>query len=164
VQAASQDTEGTVDRSVLAHPLFANVSMAHLASLVEDLPGVGQPRWRGGGAAWPVTRWCEETRAGCVGARCRLLFVDRLVVMSAYWLNLPGPHDLVRGQADSPAARLASCGFGVLFNVDCTTVTRAVGETRRLLAERFLLFPTGLACGFERWRRVRLRPIRKGSS
>ncbi|TXJ76701.1 IS5/IS1182 family transposase [Streptomyces lavendulae] len=63
-------------------------------------------------------------RAPGGGARYRLVFVDRLVVT------------LIHLRHDLPHAVL-----GVLFGVDRSTVTRAIGEVRRLLAERGFAVP-----------------------
>jgi hypothetical protein len=110
-----------VERSVLAHPLFTGISTGHLASLIEELarPWVvaaegRRVRVRGG----------VRKRAPGAGARYRLVFVDRLVVT------------LIHLRHDLPHAVL-----GVLFGVDRSTVTRAVGEVRRLLAERGFAVP-----------------------
>lgn len=63
-------------------------------------------------------------RAQGAGARYRLVFVDRLVVT------------LIHLRHDLPHAVL-----GVLFCVDRSTVTRGIGEVRRLLAERGFAVP-----------------------
>lgn len=63
-------------------------------------------------------------RAPGAGARYRLVFVDRLVVT------------LIHLRHDLPHAVL-----GVLFGVDRSTVTRAVGEVGRLPAERGFAVP-----------------------
>lgn len=107
---------GMVDRAVLTHPLFTGVSVAHLASLVEELA-------RSWSAAVEGRRFRERggarQRALGTGARYRLVFVDRLVAT------------LIHLRHDLPHAVLA-----VLFDVDRSTVTRVVGEVRELLAER----------------------------
>lgn len=110
-----------VDRTVLAHPLFTGVSMAHLASLVEELA-------RPWAAAVEERRFQQRggvrRRAQGAGADYRLVFVDRLLAT------------LIHLRHDLPHAVLA-----VLFGVDRSTVTRAVGEMRRLLAERGFAVP-----------------------
>ncbi|MER5399867.1 transposase family protein [Streptomyces sp. NPDC002599] len=110
-----------VDRAVLAHPLFTGISMVHLASLVEELarPWAAAAEGRRGRVRGGVRR-----RAPGAGAQYRLVFVDRLVVT------------LIHLRHDLPHAVL-----GVLFGVDRSTVTRAVGEVRRLLAERGFAVP-----------------------
>ncbi|MFE2940914.1 transposase family protein, partial [Streptomyces sp. NPDC059255] len=108
--------EGTVDRSVLAHPLFTGVSRSHLSSLVAELarPWVvaveGRRHQARGGA---------RKRAPGAGARHQLVFVDRLVAT------------LIHLRHDLPHAVLA-----LLYEVDRSTMTRAIGEVRRLLAGR----------------------------
>ncbi|WTP55326.1 transposase family protein [Streptomyces tauricus] len=63
-------------------------------------------------------------RAPGAGARHQLVFVDRLVAT------------LIHLRHDLPHAVL-----GVLYGVDRSTVTRAVGEVRRLLAQRGFAVP-----------------------
>ncbi|MEU4089564.1 transposase family protein [Streptomyces aureus] len=109
------------DRSVLTHPLFTGVSTAHLSSLVGELArpwvvGLEGRRFQARGGA--------RKRAPGAGARHQLVFVDRLVAT------------LIHLRHDLPHAVL-----GVLFGVDRSTVTRAVGEIRRLLAERGFAVP-----------------------
>ncbi|MFI1176619.1 transposase family protein [Streptomyces melanogenes] len=109
------------DRSVLAHPLFTGVSAVHLASLVEEL---AEP-W----AAAEEGRRCQvrggaRKRAAGAGARYQLVFVDRVVAT------------LIHLRHDLPHAVLA-----VLFAVDRSTVTRAIGEIRGLLAGRGCAVP-----------------------
>lgn len=113
---------GMADRSVLTHPLFTGISAAHLSSLVGELArpwvvGLEGRRFQARGGA--------RKRAGGAGARHQLVFVDRLV--STTLINL---------QHDLPLAVL-----GVLFGVDRSIVTRAVGEIRQLLAERGFAVP-----------------------
>nr|WP_187279262.1 transposase family protein [Streptomyces lavendulae] len=110
-----------VDRAVLAHPLFTGVSTAHLAVLVEELANPWMASAEGQRFA---ARGGVRKRAPGGGARYRLVFVDRLVVT------------LIHLRHDLPHAVL-----GVLFGVDRSTVTRAIGEVRRLLAERGFAVP-----------------------
>lgn len=110
-----------MDRSVLTHPLFTGVSTAHLSSLMAELAsrwvsGVEGRRYRARGGA--------RKRAPGAGARHRLVFVDRLVAT------------LIHLRHDLPHSVLA-----VLYGVDRSTVTRAVGEVRCLLAERGFAVP-----------------------
>lgn len=112
---------GMADRSVLSHPLFTGISVAHLSSLVAELArpwvvGVEGRRFQARGGA--------RKRAPGAGARHQLVFLDRLVAT------------LIHLRHDLPHAVL-----GVLFGVDRSTVTRAVGEVRRLLAERGFAVP-----------------------
>lgn len=112
---------GMVDRAVLAHPLFTGISTGHLVSLVEEL---ARP-WTVAAEGRRVrVRGGVRKRAPGAGARYRLVFVDRLVVT------------LIHLRHDLPHAVL-----GVLFGVDRSTVTRAVGEVRELLAERGFAVP-----------------------
>ncbi|WP_385625546.1 transposase (plasmid) [Streptomyces sp. P8-A8] len=110
-----------LSRTVLAHQVFTGVSRGRLAFLVEELAGPWQAvvegrrhEARGG------SRKCE---AGA-GARHRLVFVDRLVAT------------LIHLRHDLPHAAL-----GLLFGVDRSTITRAIGEIRGLLAERGCAVP-----------------------
>ncbi|MEU5507611.1 transposase family protein [Streptomyces fungicidicus] len=105
-----------VDRSVLTHPLLTGVSRAHLSSLIAELarPWVAEVEGRRHQA-----RGGARKRALGAGARHQLVFVDRLVAT------------LIHLRHDLPHAVLA-----LLYEVDRSTVTRAVGEVRRLLARR----------------------------
>jgi hypothetical protein len=110
-----------VNRVVLAHRLFTGISQRHLACLVEELavPWEADPEGRrhapGGGV---------RKRAAGAGVRHQLVFVDRLVAT------------LIRLRHDLPHSVL-----GLLFGVDCSTITRAIAETRALLAERGCAVP-----------------------
>ncbi|MEU7230146.1 transposase family protein [Streptomyces chrestomyceticus] len=112
---------GSTDRSVLAHPLFTGIPTEHLASLVAELAGP----WVAGveGHRFRV-RGGERKRAPGAGARHRLVFVDRLVAT------------LIHLRHDLPHSVLA-----LLYGVDRSTVTRAVGEVHCLLAERGFAVP-----------------------
>lgn len=109
------------DRSVLAHPLFTGISTAHLSSLTVEL---ARPRVIAVEGRRYQARGGARKRATGAGARHQLVFVDRLVLT---------PIHLRR---DLPHAVLA-----VLFGVDRSTVTRPVGEVRRLLAQRGFAVP-----------------------
>lgn len=109
------------NRAVLAHPRLTGISQHHLAALIEELArpwatAVEDHRHRARGGA--------RKRATGAGARHRLVFVDRLVVT------------LIHLRHDLPHAVL-----GLLFGVDRSTVTRAVGQIRTLLAERGCAVP-----------------------
>ncbi|MEU2132267.1 transposase family protein [Streptomyces sp. NPDC018352] len=110
-----------LSRSVLAHQVFAGVSRGHLASLVEELAGPWQSvvEGRRHGARGGAGK-CE---AGA-GARDRPVFVDGLVAT------------LIHVRHDLPHAAL-----GLLFGVDRSTMTRAIGGIRVLLAERGCAVP-----------------------
>ncbi|MFH8470712.1 transposase family protein [Streptomyces sp. NPDC017991] len=109
------------DRSVLTHPLFTGISTAHLSSLVAEL---ARPWVVGLEGRWFQARGGARRRAPGAGARHQLVFVDRLVAT------------LIHLRHDLPHAVL-----GVLYGVDRSTVTRAVGEVRRLLAQRGFAVP-----------------------
>ncbi|EDY45700.2 insertion element transposase [Streptomyces sp. SPB074] len=111
----------TVDRNVLAHQLFTGVSRQHLACLVEELAGPWQAMIEG---RRHEARGGARKREAGAGARHRLVFVDRLVVT------------LIHLRHDLPHSVLA-----LLSGVDRSTVTRAVGEMRGLLAERGCAVP-----------------------
>lgn len=86
----------------------------HLAALIEELAhpwetAVEDHRDRGG----------KRKRAAGAGARHQLVFVDRLAAT------------LIHLRHDLPHAVL-----GLLFDVDRSTITRAIGQLRTLLAER----------------------------
>ncbi|WP_307710218.1 transposase family protein [Streptomyces sp. V1I6] len=110
-----------VSRTVLTHQVFTGISRDHLACLVEELAGPWQAVVEGhrydarGGA---------RKRAAGAGARHRLVFVDRLVAT------------LIHLRHDLPHAVL-----GLLFGVNRSTITRAIGEIRGLLAERGCAVP-----------------------
>ncbi|MFE0654769.1 transposase family protein [Streptomyces sp. NPDC059534] len=108
-------------RTVLAHRLFTGISRQHLACLVAELAGPWQTGVEG---RRHEARGGARRRAAGAGARHRLVFVDRLVVT------------LIHLRHDLPHSVLA-----LLFGVDRSTVTRAIGEIRALLAERGCAVP-----------------------
>ncbi len=112
---------GMADRSVLTHPLFTGISTAHLSSLIAELARPGVVGLEGRRFQ---TRGGARRRAPGAGARHQLVFLDRLVAT------------LIHLRHDFPHAVL-----GVLYGVDRSTVTRAVGEVRRLLAQRGFAVP-----------------------
>ena len=105
-----------VNRAVLAHRLFTGISRHHLARLVEELAASWQAGLEGRRHA---ARGGARKRAAGAGARHQLVFVDRLVAT------------LIHLRHDLPHSVL-----GLLFGVDRSTVTRAIGEIRALLASR----------------------------
>ncbi|WP_218162357.1 transposase family protein [Streptomyces sp. Ag109_O5-10] len=105
----------TVNRSVLAHRLVTGISRRHLACLVEELAVPWQAGVEGRRHA---ARGGARKRAEGAGARHQLVFVDRLMAT------------LIHLRHDLPHSVL-----GLLFGVDRSTVTRAIGEVRTLLAE-----------------------------
>ncbi|MFI1972566.1 transposase family protein [Streptomyces cinnamoneus] len=110
-----------VNRAVLAHRLFTGLSRRHFACLVEEL---AVPWQAGLGGRRHAARGGARKRAAGAGARHQLVFVDRLVAT------------LIHLRHDLPHAVLA-----LLFGVDRSTVTRAIGEIRILLAERGCAVP-----------------------
>ncbi|MEV6477997.1 transposase family protein [Streptomyces sp. NPDC051657] len=105
-----------VHRAVLAHRLFTGISRHHLACLVEEL---GVPWQAGVEGRRHAARGGVRKRAAGAGARHQLVFVDRLVAT------------LIHLRHDLPHSVL-----GLLFGVDRSTITRAIGKMRQLLAER----------------------------
>lgn len=110
-----------VGRTVLAHQVFTGVSRGHLAYLVEELADPWQAVVEG---RRHKARGGARQREAGAGVRHRLVFVDRLVAT------------LIHLRHDLPHAAL-----GLLFGVDRSTITRAIGEMRGLLAERGCAVP-----------------------
>ncbi|MFE5896114.1 transposase family protein [Streptomyces sp. NPDC056488] len=110
-----------VNRAVLSHRLFTGLSSRHLACLIEELAVPWQAGVEGRRHA---ARGGARKRAAGAGARHRLVFVDRLAAT------------LIHLRHDLPHSVLA-----LLFGVDRSTVTWAVGEIRGLLAERGCAVP-----------------------
>ncbi|MFE5511646.1 transposase family protein [Streptomyces sp. NPDC056529] len=110
-----------VNRAVLSHRLFTGLSSRHLACLIEELAVPWQAGVEGRRHA---ARGGARKRAAGAGARHQLVFVDRLAAT------------LIHLRHDLPHSVLA-----LLFGVDRSTVTRAVGEIRGLLAERGCAVP-----------------------
>jgi hypothetical protein len=110
-----------VNRAVLAHRLFTRTSRRHLACLIEEL---AQPWQAGVEGRRHEARGRPRRRAAGAGARHQLVFVDRLVAT------------LIHLRHDLPHSVL-----GLLFGVDRSTITRAVGEIRTLLAQRGCAVP-----------------------
>ncbi|WP_190160985.1 transposase family protein [Streptomyces litmocidini] len=111
----------TADRHILAHQLFTGISQQHPACLVEELAVPWQAVVEGRRHA---ARGGARKRETGAGARHRLVFVDRLVIT------------LIHLRHDLPHSVLA-----LLSGVDRTTVTRAIGEIRGILAERGCAVP-----------------------
>ncbi|MCX4650906.1 transposase [Streptomyces microflavus] len=110
-----------VSRTVLAHQVFTGVSRGHLACLVEELADPWQAVVEG--RRYEARGGARKRGAGA-GVRHRLVFVDRVVAT------------LIHLRHDLPHAAL-----GLLFGVDRSTITRAIGEIRGLLAERGCAVP-----------------------
>ncbi|MFJ2900544.1 transposase family protein [Streptomyces sp. NPDC087218] len=109
------------DRHIRAHQLFTGISQQHLACLAEELADPWQAAVEG---RRHEARGGAGKREAGAGARHRLVFIDRLVVT------------LIHLRHDLPHSVLA-----LLFGVDRSTITRATGEIRRLLAERGCAVP-----------------------
>ncbi|WP_234326531.1 transposase [Streptomyces sp. NRRL S-495] len=110
-----------VNRAVLGHRVLTGISRRHLADLVVELAAPWQAVVEG---RRDTARGGARQRAAGAGARHRLVFVDRV---SATLIHLR--HDL-------PHAVLA-----LLFGVDRSTISRAIGEVRSLLAARGFAVP-----------------------
>ncbi|ALC19223.1 transposase family protein [Streptomyces pristinaespiralis] len=110
-----------VSQAVLAHQLFTGISRQRPACLVEELAGPWQAVVEG---RRHEARGGARKRAAGRGPRHQLVFVDRLVVT------------LIHLRHDLPHSVLA-----LLFLVDRSTVTRAIGEIRTLLAGRGCAVP-----------------------
>ncbi|WP_176735584.1 transposase family protein [Actinacidiphila rubida] len=110
-----------VRREVPSHQLFTGISRHHLSGLVEELAQPGQAAVEG---RRHEARGGARQRAAGAGARHQLVFVDRLVAT------------LIHLRHDLPHAVL-----GLLFGLDRSTITRAVGEVRVLLAQRGWVVP-----------------------
>ncbi len=110
-----------VNRAVLAHRLFTGLSRSHPACLVGELAEPWQARVEGRRHA---TRGGARKRAAGAGASHQLVFVDRPVVT------------LIHLRHDLPHSVL-----GLLFGVDRSSVTRAIGGVGTLLAERGCAVP-----------------------
>jgi hypothetical protein len=109
---------------VFSHYAFTGISRRHLQLLVAEL----RPAWcaaregrlyarRGGG----------RRRAAGAGRPPRLRLTDRLILTLAH-LRLGMPHE----------------ALAVAFGVDRSTVTRAIGQVRPLLAGRGCALPSGI--------------------
>ncbi|WP_280526228.1 transposase [Couchioplanes caeruleus] len=111
-------------RRVFSHHALTGVSRRHLHLLVAEL----RPVWRAGREARLHTRrgGCRR-RAPGAGRPPTLRFTDRLVVTLAH-LRLGLPHEAI----------------AVVFGVDRSTITRAIGQLRPLLASRGCAAPSGV--------------------
>ena len=111
-------------RRVFSHYAFTGISRRHLHLLVAEL----RPAWWAAREGRLYTRrGGHRRRAAGAGRPLRLRFVDRLVVTLAH-LRLGLPHE----------------ALAVAFGVDRSTVTRAIGQLRPLLAGRGCALPSGI--------------------
>jgi hypothetical protein len=109
---------------VVSHPVFIGVSRRHLRLLVAEL----RPVWLAGreGRLY-MRRGGDRRRAAGAGRWPALRFTDRVLVTLAH-LRLAIPHE----------------ALAVAFGVDRSTVTRAIGQVRPLLADRGCALPSGV--------------------
>jgi hypothetical protein len=102
--------------AAFAHSAFTGISRKHLGLLLAEL----RPAWRAAREGrLHARRGRARQRAGGAGRRPRLTFPDRVLVTLAH-LRLGIPHEAI----------------AVAFGVDRSTVTRAIGQIRPLLANR----------------------------
>jgi len=110
-------------RAAFAHCAFTGLSRNHLALLLTEL----QPAWTAAREdRLHARRTRERVRKAGAGRRPRLTFTDRVVITLVH-LRLAIPH----------------AALAVAYGVDRATVTRAVTQTRPLLARRGFATPTG---------------------
>jgi hypothetical protein len=111
-------------RKAFSHPAFTGISRRHLNLLVTEV----RPAWlaqREG--RLHVRRSGNRRRSAGAGRRATLRFTDRLLLTLAH-LRLGVPHE----------------ALAVAFAVGRSTVTRAIGQVRPLLANRGCALPTGV--------------------
>uniref|UniRef100_UPI00357112C1 helix-turn-helix domain-containing protein n=1 Tax=Streptomyces griseocarneus TaxID=51201 RepID=UPI00357112C1 len=107
--------------AIVRNQRVTGLSSAVLAELVAELG----PLWHERHQARLVSR--DRKRAVGAGARYKLVFVDRLLATLVH-LRHGATHDVL------------ACWFGV----DRSTITRAIGEVRPLLAERGCTIAPGM--------------------
>lgn len=111
-------------RRVLSHPAFTGISRRHLHLLVSEL----RPGWLAARDGRLDDRRGRARRcAAGAGRRAVLRFTDRVIVTLAS-LRLGVPHE----------------ALAAAFGVDRSTVTRALGQVRPLLAGRGCAVATGV--------------------
>lgn len=108
-------------RAVLTHPAFCGVSRAHLGDLIEELADLWLARCES-----ELRERCgaERQREAGAGPKHDLVFTERLLVT------------LVHLRTGLPHAALAE-----LFGIARSTISRAIGEIRPLLAMRGFAVP-----------------------
>ncbi|WP_326793294.1 transposase family protein [Streptomyces sp. NBC_00841] len=116
----------------MSPPALCGLARQHLGELIEELA----PRWeaRCESGRHQRRRGNRRRQAGA-GPRYDLVFTDRVLIPLAH-LRTGLTHD----------------ALAVLYEVGSSTIGRAVGEIRPLLAERGFAVPDGPACGCEPWR------------
>jgi hypothetical protein len=111
-------------RKAFSHPAFTGISRRHLHLLMAEV----RPDWLARREGQLHARRCgQRMRSPGAGRRPVLRLADRLLVMLAH-LRLGVPHD----------------ALAVAFGVDRSTVTRAIGQVRPLLANRGFATATGV--------------------
>ncbi|MFE9259152.1 transposase family protein [Streptomyces sp. NPDC006879] len=108
-------------RAALSHPAFTGISHAHLGGLIEELAGPWTARCE---SALHERRGGKRRQQPGAGPKHDLVFTDRLLVT------------LVHLRTQLPHAALAE-----LYGLERSTITRAIGEIRPLLAERGFAVP-----------------------
>ncbi|MBO3682654.1 transposase family protein [Streptomyces sp. NEAU-YJ-81] len=108
-------------RAALSHPAFCGVSRAHLGALIEELADPWLARCE---SALRERRGVARPRAAGAGPKYDLVFADRVLVT------------LVHLRTGLPHAALAE-----LYGTARSTVSRAIGEIRPLLAVRGFAVP-----------------------
>ncbi|MGW1988018.1 transposase family protein [Streptomyces collinus] len=108
----------------MAHPAFCGITRQHLGELIEELA----PRWeaRCESARHERRRGARRWQAGA-GPRYELVFIYRLLATLVH-LRTGLTHE----------------AFGVICEVGSSTIGRAIGEIRPLLAERGFAIPDRL--------------------
>ena len=109
-------------RAALSHRIFTGIRRRTLGKLIAELAGAVD--WPPGKSRLRERRDHERLRAAGAGPDHDLPFTDRVIVTLVY-LRFQLPH-----------AALAE-----LYGVDRSTITRAVGEIRPLLAARGFAVP-----------------------
>jgi Helix-turn-helix of DDE superfamily endonuclease len=104
-----------------SHPCFTGIARQHLGELIAELADPGPPSTR---PRWPTAAATHPGRAAGAGPHQRLVLCDR-VLATLIVLRLQLPHQ----------------ALAVLFGVDRATITRAIGQIRRLLAARGFAVP-----------------------
>lgn len=111
-------------RRVFSHYAFTGISRHHLHLLTAEL----RPAWRASREGHLHTRrGGPRRRAAGAGRRLTLRFTDRLLITLAH-LRLGMPHEAI----------------AAAFGVDRSTITRAIGQVRPLLAGRGYAVPSGV--------------------
>lgn len=108
-------------RAALSHPAFTGISRAHLGGPIEELAGPWAARCE---SALHERRGGKRKQRPGAGPKHDLVFTDRVLVT------------LVHLRHQLPHAALAE-----LYSLERSTITRAIGEIRPLLAERGFSVP-----------------------